>query len=125
MDYEVLLETKREIIFNHHEMRDLLHSRVTDPTKNGDPILVNSHEYAAIGCDLRNLRRLDRLLRMVVDDLGECIVLCIAEDSTSYMKLEAANALISWSSGLSTGKSDFTCELEMLLRWRLTNVLQM
>jgi tRNA wybutosine-synthesizing protein 4 len=103
VDYEILLETKREIIFNHHEMRDLLHSRVTDPAGNGNPILLDSQEYAAIGCDLRNLKRLDRLLQMAVEDLEECIVLCIAEDSTSYMKLEAANGLISWSSGLSTG----------------------
>ena len=102
VDYEPLMETKREIIFNQSDMKGLLHSVVPGPV-NGEPaVIVDSQEYSALGCDLRNLRKLGKLLRSVVD-LEDSMILCIAEDSTCYMRMEAANALISWTSGLSAG----------------------
>ncbi|EXJ95018.1 hypothetical protein A1O1_00136 [Capronia coronata CBS 617.96] len=100
VDYEPLLQTKCEIILNSYDMSDMLHSVETNPTEKS-PILLDSEEYAAIGCDLRNLRRLDRLLKAVVVP-EQSIVLCIAEDSLAYMATDAANALISWSSKLSS-----------------------
>ncbi|KAK5030606.1 tRNA methyltransferase ppm2 [Exophiala sideris] len=109
VDYEPLLETKRGIIANHPEMRDLLHSDVAFSYATDPAILIDSQEYAAIGCDLRNLPKLTRLLASVVN-LEDSIVLCIAEDSTSYMRTEAADALVAWTSTLST---DVTlCDLE-------------
>lgn len=101
VDYELLIETKRDIIMCQPEMRDLLHS--ADSTD--DPAIpIDSDEYAAIGCDLRNTRRLDRLLGQVVD-LKDASVLCIAEDSTTFMPVKSADALIWWSAGLSRGQS--------------------
>jgi tRNA wybutosine-synthesizing protein 4 len=96
------METKREMIFNQPDMKGLLHSVVANPIDGEPAVLVDSQEYSALGCDLRNLRKLGKLLRSVVD-LEDSMILCIAEDSTCYMRMEAANALISWTSGLSTG----------------------
>ncbi|EXJ89012.1 hypothetical protein A1O3_02076 [Capronia epimyces CBS 606.96] len=100
VDYEPLLQTKCEIILNRHDTSNLLRSVTTNPTAT-NPILLDSREYAAIGCDLRNLRRLDRLLKSVCEP-EQSIVLCIAEDSVAYMPTEAADALIAWSSSLSS-----------------------
>ncbi|EXJ72975.1 uncharacterized protein A1O5_04124 [Cladophialophora psammophila CBS 110553] len=104
VDYDLVMETKRDIVTSTPEMRDLLHftRSITRSTCVGsDPsVLIDSEEYAAIGCDLRNLQRLERLLRSVVSVEGSS-VLCIAEDSTSFMPVGAADTLISWCSRLS------------------------
>jgi tRNA wybutosine-synthesizing protein 4 len=84
------------------EMRDLLHTPASDKTSIDPSIALDSEEYAAIGCDLRNIPRLERLLKSVVD-LEHASVLCIAEDSTTFMPVKAADALIWWSAGLSSG----------------------
>lgn len=84
-------------------MRDLLHNYATDPYASEPAVLMDSEEYSAIGCDLRNLQKLRRLLESVVK-LNESTILCIAEDSTSYMRTEAADALVAWTSSLSTGE---------------------
>jgi hypothetical protein len=74
-------------------------SEATNPDRS---ILLESTQYVAIGCDLRNLPRLKRLLRSVIDH-EKCLILCVAEVSVAYMHTEAADALISWTSTLSTG----------------------
>ena len=84
-------------------MRDLLHSHVANPHPAEPAVLIDSQEYAAIGCDLRNLLKLRRLLASVVN-LEDSAILCIAEDSTSYMRTQAADALVAWTSTLSTGE---------------------
>ncbi|KAK5103653.1 tRNA methyltransferase ppm2 [Lithohypha guttulata] len=109
VDYELLMETKRNIIQDTAKIKDLLHPLNADASGKDRSILFDSEEYAAVGCDLRNLPRLERLLRNVVD-IENCLVLCVAEVSITYMQTEAADALIAWSSGLS---SDVTfCLLE-------------
>ena len=109
MDYDLLMETKCKIIRETPKMNDLLHSSDTNQNRLDPSLLINTDEYAAVGCDLRNLPRLQRLLRNVVD-IDNCLVLCVAEVSITYMATEAADALIAWSSTLS---SDVTfCLLE-------------
>ena len=109
MDYDLLMETKCKIIRETPKMNDLLHSSDTNQKRLDPSVLINTDEYAAVGCDLRNLPRLQRLLRNVVD-IDNCLVLCVAEVSITYMATEAADALIAWSSTLS---SDVTfCLLE-------------
>lgn len=77
------------------------------PKQNSNPnfeksILIDSAEYAAIGCDLRNLTRLDRLVKSVID-IDQCLVLCVAEVSIAYMQTDDADAVISWAATLSSG----------------------
>ncbi|KIY00291.1 uncharacterized protein Z520_03976 [Fonsecaea multimorphosa CBS 102226] len=100
VDYDLVMETKRDIIMSTPELRDLLHFSGSSCAGSDPSVLVDSEEYAAIGCDMRNLRTLERLLKSMLN-LDECSVLCIAEDSTSFMPVCAADALISWSSRLS------------------------
>ncbi|OCT53344.1 hypothetical protein CLCR_09473 [Cladophialophora carrionii] len=101
VDYELLIETKRNIILHRPEMRDLLHATASDITGIDPSVALDSEEYAAIGCDLRNLQRLERLLKTVMV-LEQASILCIAEDSTTFMPVKAADALIWWSAGLSS-----------------------
>ena len=85
------------------DMRDLLHSTQSAAVKRDPAVAIDSEEYSAIGCDLRNIRRLERLLKSVVD-LDQASILCIAEDSTTFMPVKAADALICWSALLSNGQ---------------------
>lgn len=91
--------TKREMILSTPKMNDLLTDPVR-PTEGG--VLLDSNEYAALGCDLRNLKRFGRLLNSVAD-IEHCLVLCIAEVSITYMSVDDSDALISWTSNLSPG----------------------
>ncbi|KAK5100924.1 tRNA methyltransferase ppm2 [Lithohypha guttulata] len=100
VDYELLMETKRKIIRDTPKMFNLLHPYNADATGIDKSVLIDSEEYAAIGCDLRNIPRLERLLREVVD-VENCLILCVAEVSITYMQTEAADNLIGWSSTLS------------------------
>lgn len=100
VDFEELMISKREIIRNTPRMKDLLSINAEVPQENG--IVFDSEEYVAIGCDLRNPRRLERLLKSVVD-LDDCLILCLAEVSITYMASEDSDALIAWTSTLSPG----------------------
>jgi tRNA wybutosine-synthesizing protein 4 len=104
IDFEELMITKRQVILNTAPMRDML----SDPVDAGlaAGVVLNSTEYTAIGCDLRNLVRLERLLKSVMD-IEQCLVLCVAEVSITYMATEDADALIRWAGTLSPGNADF------------------
>jgi tRNA wybutosine-synthesizing protein 4 len=99
IDFKELMLSKREIILNTPKMKDLL-SNPTVPVEND--VLLDSEEYAAIGCDLRNLKRLERLMKTVVD-IDQCLVLCIAEVSITYMSVDDSDSLIAWTTTLSPG----------------------
>ena len=91
--------TKREIIFNTPQMKDMLSATNAELQ---DGVVFDSLEYAGIGCDLRNLRRLERLINSVTD-IEHCLVLCVAEVSITYMSTQDADALIHWTTTLSPG----------------------
>lgn len=98
--------TKREIIFNTPQMRDML-SLVATNTELVDGVVFDSAEYSGIGCDLRNLRKLERLIKSVVD-IEQCLVLCVAEVSITYMSTQDADALIHWTTTLSPGMYNYS-----------------
>jgi len=102
VDYEELMISKREIVLNTPKMRGLI--RLKEDATPGDGIQLQSEEYVALGCDLRNIKKLDRLVKSVID-VEQCLVLCIAEVSITYMATEAADAVIAWSATLSPGKA--------------------
>ncbi|KAL2438331.1 tRNA wybutosine-synthesizing protein 4 [Exophiala dermatitidis] len=99
IDFEELMLTKREIILNTPKMKELLTLSKESPLEKG--VILDSEEYTALGCDLRNLRRLKRLVNAVVD-IEDCLVLCIAEVSITYMAPEDSDALIAWTTTLSS-----------------------
>ncbi|KIY04171.1 uncharacterized protein Z520_00863 [Fonsecaea multimorphosa CBS 102226] len=98
VDFEELMISKREIILNTPKMSEMLSTTPDRGSMKG--VVLDSDVYVAIGCDLRNPPRLERLLRSVVD-IDQCLVLCVAEVSITYMATKDADALIAWTSTLS------------------------
>ena len=94
VDHPDLIEKKCDIISKTSQLRGLLGplDRLLDP--NG-PSLRSEH-YLAIGCDLADLSRFDVLLAREVQ-MSDCLVLCAAEVSITYMDSNAADALIRWA----------------------------
>ncbi|KKA22250.1 Leucine carboxyl methyltransferase family [Rasamsonia emersonii CBS 393.64] len=60
--------------------------------------------YIGIGCDLKNLKKLEEALKSEIGTSPSSI-LCIAEVSLTYMDVESADALISWIPTLGEGQS--------------------
>ncbi len=101
VDYEDLMKSKRDVVLNTPELRDLFTIGAYETQHNN--VLFEGDEYAIIGCDLRNLNTLKRAIKTVVD-LDKSLVLCVAEVSLAYMATEDADAVLTWSSTLSSGR---------------------
>ena len=71
-------------------------------TKKSDNDLWLSR-YLQLGCDLRDLDSLERMVSGTVN-IQESVILLIAEVSITYMDVEAADDLIRWAGNLSHGK---------------------
>lgn len=110
VDYGALMLTKKDIIEATPQLRDLL--RVQTAPQDGYTVL-DADEYRAIGCDLRDIPGLNKSVKSLVNN-EDCLVLCIAEVSITYMNPDAADALIEWAVTLSSGKSrpltEYWCE---------------
>ncbi|RMZ80227.1 hypothetical protein DV738_g2770, partial [Chaetothyriales sp. CBS 135597] len=90
VDYDALMESKRDIVINTPELSSLF--TVRDPPGQRSGILYHSDQYSILGCDLKNLKRLKDLVTAVVD-VDQCVVLCVAEVSITYMATPDADAL--------------------------------
>lgn len=101
IDYEKLMVNKKLVIQNTEEITDLLDNVEVLPDEN--PIQLRSDQYLAIGCDLKNLEKLDDTLSREVLP-PQCQVLCIAEVSLTYIDVSSADAVIRWASKLSSGQ---------------------
>ncbi|KAL2821639.1 hypothetical protein BJX63DRAFT_223113 [Aspergillus granulosus] len=110
VDYEKLMVNKRIIIEKTEVITPLLEN--VEFGTDEDAVQVRSTEYIAIGCDLKNLEKLDHVLKTQVL-LTECAVLFVAEVSLTYMDVQSANAVINWASKLS--KDSEFCILEQFL----------
>jgi tRNA wybutosine-synthesizing protein 4 len=106
IDFEELMNSKRQVILSTPQMKDMLDFYPYPRRESG--IMLDSVQYGAVGCDLRNIRRLDRLLKLVTDP-ENCLILCIAEVSITYMGTEDADAVIRWASKLCPGKYRCHC----------------
>lgn len=100
VDYEKLMVNKKSTIQSTAEILGLLSN--VDIRPDGCPVQLRSDEYLAIGCDLKNLDKLDATLRREVLP-PRCSVLCLAEVSLTYMDVKSADALVNWASKLSDG----------------------
>ncbi|KPI36043.1 tRNA wybutosine-synthesizing protein 4 [Cyphellophora attinorum] len=98
IDYEKLMESKRKIVLDSSELNELF--TLNDRSKENDCVLLSSDKYYILGCDLRNPKRVDRLVRSIIDT-SDCVVLCVAEVSITYMAPEDSNAVLAWASKLS------------------------
>ncbi|KAK8006148.1 leucine carboxyl methyltransferase 2 [Apiospora marii] len=109
IDFPDLISKKRRIVQETPE----LHSVLTGLEYGDDQsdLQLTSNEYVQIGCDLRQLNRLEDALSKVVN-IQECEFIFIAEVSITYMETEAADSVIEWASTL--GHAEF-CLLEQIL----------
>lgn len=101
IDYDALMQSKRDIVLNTPELDNLFTKH--DISEQHPSILYHSDEYSIIGCDLKNTKRLEHLIKKVVD-VEQCLVLCVAEVSITYMATVDADAVIAWSATLSPGE---------------------
>jgi tRNA wybutosine-synthesizing protein 4 len=105
VDYRELMITKAGIVRETDVLDDLVRP------KDGSNVdfVIEGERYYGIGCDLRDIRRLDAAIKSLAD-LENTLVLCIAEVSITYMDPDAADALISWAGKLSAGKMVLTMQ---------------
>ncbi|KAH7089030.1 hypothetical protein FB567DRAFT_559567 [Paraphoma chrysanthemicola] len=97
VDYPQLIERKRNRILTEGLLRDALFD--TNPRSSKPPVYLRSDRYIAIGCDLRELQVLERILRTELD-VSSSAVLFVAEVSATYMPVTDSDALIRWASTL-------------------------
>ena len=78
------------------QLRDLLNAAVSVGGRDSAP-LPEDNRYLALGCDLADIERLEKILSENID-LGNCSILCVAEVSITYMDVGGADSLIRWAS---------------------------
>ena len=100
IDYEKLMVNKKTAIRRTKEITDLLEG--VEFLSDEDAVQIRSEHYTAIGCDLKNLKKLDDTLRNEILP-AECSVLFLAEVSLTYMDVVSANAVVDWASKLRSG----------------------
>jgi tRNA wybutosine-synthesizing protein 4 len=100
VDYPQLIERKRSRMLTNNLLRDSLLKTKLRPSEQ--PVYLRSDQYMAIGCDLRNLDLLERILRAELNMPGSAI-LFVAEVSVTYMPLTDADLLIRWANTISNG----------------------
>lgn len=100
IDYEKLMGIKTSVIQQTEELK----STLGDIKVYSDPssVLLRASHYVAVGCDLKNLKKLEEALKEVLGP-SPVSILCIAEVSLTYMDVQSADALISWFPTLGKG----------------------
>lgn len=96
IDYPELITRKLEVISQTPQLRDLLDAPVTIGGRDGSPPPVDNR-YLALGCDLADIERLEKILNENID-IESCSILCVAEVSITYMGVDDADSLIRWAS---------------------------
>ncbi|ETS82316.1 hypothetical protein PFICI_07318 [Pestalotiopsis fici W106-1] len=108
IDFPDLMEKKRKVIQETTELNSML----TRLDVSKDPLVfLQSDEYIQMGCDLRDLDKIQQSISQLVD-LEDCEFIFVAEVSITYMETVAADAVIKWANSL--GQAEF-CLLEQIL----------
>ena len=100
MDFPDLIAKKRDVILTTPQLKNLIDPCESLPSAGG--VFLRGDNYLALGCDLENIARLDDLLATAIN-ISKCLILCTAEVSITYMKVEAADALIKWAAHFEDG----------------------
>ncbi|KAG6005918.1 hypothetical protein E4U21_007552 [Claviceps maximensis] len=111
IDYPELMRKKRSIVLETPQLRGILGQDFVISDSDKDHVMLRSEAYCQIGCDLRELDKIEAILEELAS-LSDCPVLFVAEVSITYMDTKFADALIQWASKI--GHSEF-CLLEQLL----------
>lgn len=109
VDYPRLMSKKRDFILTSSLFREsLLGEKSCMPEP---PVLLQNKRYVALGCDLRDLELLEKVLKRELDITNRS-VLFVAEVSITYMGVEEADSLVRWASSFSDARF---CLLEQYL----------
>ncbi|KAF1955701.1 Clavaminate synthase-like protein [Byssothecium circinans] len=109
VDYPQLICRKRDRIFTNDKLRDPLLKTNLRPAHSH--VYLRSDQYMALGCDLRDLSTLEKLLKTELD-LTSSSLLFVAEVSLTYMPVPDSDSLIRWASTLEDARF---CLLEQYL----------
>lgn len=101
IDYNDLQMRKMQMVKNTTELNNML-EELTYPAEGG--VVLRSNQYMQVGCDLRDLTKLQKILSTEFD-LENTIVFCTAEVSIAYMDVASSDALIKFIGTLPEGKS--------------------
>ena len=99
VDYEELMTSKAEIIRENDALSELV-MPFKEPSGH---VVIESDQYIGIGCDLRDLERLNQSIESL-GGLESALVLCIAEVSVAYMEPLTADSIFKWARDLSGGE---------------------
>jgi tRNA wybutosine-synthesizing protein 4 len=94
------MEKKRDRMLNNALLRDTLFK--TNLRFSEAPIHLRSDRYMALGCDLKDLDTLERVLRTEFE-LASTSILFVAEVSITYMPVLDSNTLIKWATKFDDG----------------------
>lgn len=100
IDYPDLMTIKANVIAAQPEIMELL-SGVQHFEKPDANVHLQSKEYLALGCDLRDLNSLQTIFSK--HGIADAAVLFTAEVSLTYMDREAVDALVKWAAALPNG----------------------
>ncbi|RDW62938.1 tRNA methyltransferase PPM2 [Aspergillus mulundensis] len=98
IDYEKLMLNKKAALREAGALTQILEN--VEFASDESAVQIRSGQYVAVGCDLKNLDKLDRVLKTEVLP-ADCSVLFLAEVSLTYMDVKSANAVVKWASKLS------------------------
>jgi tRNA wybutosine-synthesizing protein 4 len=96
IDYRDLILRKRDMVQQTSELNSILKN--VEYPEDGD-ILLRSEQYLQVGCDLRDLTKLEKFFSSEFD-LSNSVVFCTAEVSIAYMDVATSDALIKWIGSL-------------------------
>ena len=100
VDYPTLIRKKREIILNTDPLCEALDG--LDTHNPQDDILIRANHYLALGCDLKQIADLTKILESQLN-IRDCTVLFLAEVALTYMQPEDADSVIQWASQFNDG----------------------
>ncbi|KAL4968782.1 tRNA methyltransferase PPM2 [Aspergillus stella-maris] len=99
VDYEKLMVNKKTAIQKAQIIQDQLVGTV-EFSSDESAVQIRSEQYIAVGCDLKNLEKLNHVLKTEVLP-ADCTILFLAEVALTYMDVKSANAVISWAAKLN------------------------
>jgi tRNA wybutosine-synthesizing protein 4 len=100
IDYPSLMQTKVKIVNETEALRSVLDMH--PGSAQAPEVLLRSEQYIAVGCDLREIERLQHILNAELG-LSNCSFLILAEVSITYMETVAADAPIAFAAKLDDG----------------------
>lgn len=109
VDYPQLMHKKRQMVLESNVLRAFLPQG--DLVALEGDVLLRHPRYLAVGCDLNQLAKLERILEEELS-FSEQAILFVAEVSIAYMSVEGADAVIRWASSF---KDSQFCLLEQCL----------